>query len=404
MTLSPLDIINELEVLDRILMRLIQENENVTRKDITDLVGLSRTKVTQHIQSLFSIGILDEVHELASSGGRRAGILELNPHFCYLCGISLGATSVHINIADFQGKILKCVVEPISASTEPDIIFSHILNIVNNILEELSISPTKLCSFGIGVPAPINSKTGRIDSPAIMIGWEDFSIHDYILQQFPKVLIRVENDVDIMAIGEQVAGLGKNHENFIVIKIATGIGCGIICQGKLYAGFAGYSGHIGHVSIDPDGPVCYCGNTGCLEKLTAGPAMVEMALSAVQRGESPILKTAFEKNNGFITTEDIGNAATHGDKVANEIIIQSGTKIGQVLATIVSFFNPELIIIGGGVSLIGPQLLTSIQRTVINYSLPISTRNLGIRLSELGSEARQVGTVQLALRQLLPHE
>lgn len=401
MTRSPLEIINGLELLERQIMQFIQENDNVARRDVTEFVRLSRTKVTQHIQRLFSLGILDEVNELESSGGRPARVLALKSDFCYLCGVALGATSVHVSIADFQGNILQTVIEPIIVSSDPKTIFSRVLSIIEDLLEALSIPAIKLCAFGVGAPAPINSASGRIDSPAIMLGWQEFSIHDYIHQYFPDVLIRVENDVDIMAIGEQVAGLGIPHENFVVVKIATGIGCGIICRDELYAGVAGYSGHIGHVSIARDGPICYCGNTGCLEKIAAGPAMVEMALKAIERNESVILARKFHQNNGIITTEDIGSAAAHGDKIANEIIVQSGERIGQVLATIVSFFNPGLIIIGGGVSLIGPQLLTSIQRTVIDYSLPISTQNLGIRLSELGSEARHIGSVQLALQQLL---
>lgn len=403
MTRSPLAIINELELLDKQLMHFIQNNDSVTRRDVTEYLKLSRTKVTHHIQNLFSLGILEEVNELESSGGRPARILALKPDFCYLCGISLGATNAHVSIADFQGNILQTVIEPIIASSDSNTLFTSVLNIVKEMIEALSIPAIKLSAFGVGVPAPVNSETGRIDSPAILLGWQDFSIHDFIHQYFPNTLIRVENDVDIMAIGEQVAGLGIPHQNFIMIKIATGIGCGIICKGEMYGGVAGYSGHIGHVSIDRKGPICYCGNTGCLEKIAAGPAMVEIALRAIKRNESPILAKLAKANNDIITTEDIGKAAALGDKIANEIIVQSGKKIGQVLATIVSFFNPGLIIIGGGVSLIGPQLLTSIQRTVIDYSLPISTRNLGIRLSELGPKARHIGSVQLALQQLLRH-
>lgn len=401
MTRPPLLTFDELDVVENDIIRYIQDNKNVTRKDVTEFLNLSRTKITTHLQNLFSSGILEEVEELESTGGRPARILELKSDFCYVCGIALGATSARISIADFRGNILETAVESISTSSRPEFVFAHILSVVEDLLDKLSIPAWKLSAFGVGVPAPINSETGKIDSPAIIPGWQEFSIHDFIQDRFSPIRVRVENDVDIMAIGEQAAGTGENYDNFIVIKIATGIGCGIICNGELYAGVAGYSGHIGHISIDRNGPVCYCGNIGCLEKIAAGPAMVERALAAIERGESAILAEIARENNGNISTEDIKLAASQGDRVSNDIIVESGKHIGQVLATVVSFFNPGLIIINGGVSLIGPQLLTSIQRTVIDYSLPISTRNLRLQLSEIGFEANHIGSVQLALQQLI---
>lgn len=401
MTRSPILLFDELDIVENQIIHFIQDGHNVTRKDVTEFLDLSRSKVRTHLQTLFLSGILEEVEELESTGGRPARMLALKHDFCYVCGIALSATKARISIADFGGNILETVVESINANSDPEPVFEKILAIVENLLLTLSIPAWKLSAFGIGVPAPINSETGRIDSPAILPGWQDFSIHDFIKKRFETVHVRVENDVDILAIGEQAAGVGLSYDNFIVIKIATGIGCGIICKGELYAGVAGYSGHIGHTSIDRTGPVCYCGNVGCLEKIAAGPAMIERALLAIEADESPILAEIAKRNKGLITTEDIKIAASQGDRTSNNIIVESGKHIGQVLATVVSFFNPGLIIINGGVSMIGPQLLTSIQRTVIDYSLPISTRNLRIQLSEHGSEASHIGSVQLALQQLI---
>lgn len=194
-------------------------------------------------------------------------------------------------------------------------------------------------------------------------------------------------------------GIGKKHENFIFVNIGTGIGCGIICNGGVYRGANGCSGHIGHVSIDRNGPVCYCGNVGCLEKIAAAPAIVEYALHAAETGRSQILSDLLEEK-GMLKVEDVGMAASQGDKVANDIIIHCGQTIGKVLATLVSFFNPSIVIIGGRVSYIGPQLLVSIHRTILEYSLPLSTQNFTIQRSEIGNRAGIEGAVALALNHL----
>ncbi|HLA43956.1 MAG TPA: ROK family protein, partial [Aggregatilineales bacterium] len=210
-------------------------------------------------------------------------------------------------------------------------------------------------------------------------------------------VVIVDNDVNVMALGELRAGAGINQLNLLFIKVGTGIGCGIICSGEIYRGTNGCAGDIGHICADPNGPVCHCGNIGCLEAMAAGPPIAARAMEAVRAGESKILARYVDLNGGTLTAEHVGAAAAEGDRIANEIIQDSGRMIGEVLAGLVNFFNPSLILIGGDVSNIGHQFLSSIRRGVLHRSLPLSTRHLRIDTSPMGVDAGIVGAISLAL-------
>jgi predicted NBD/HSP70 family sugar kinase len=200
-----------------------------------------------------------------------------------------------------------------------------------------------------------------------------------------------------MALGEINQGAGKGVNNLIFVKIGTGIGAGIISQGQIYRGASGCAGDIGHISIDKSGPVCHCGNKGCLEALAGGPAIAERSLNAAQAGKSPILLKYYEKNGGKLSAEDVGNAAREGDALSIEIIRESGQMVGDVIASLVNFYNPDMIVIGGGVSNLGNLLLSSIRQAVLNRSLPLATRNLDIVFSGIGEDAGVFGAVNLAM-------
>jgi predicted NBD/HSP70 family sugar kinase len=162
--------------------------------------------------------------------------------------------------------------------------------------------------------------------------WENYPIRDFFQEAFPNADVWVDNDVNMMALGELRAGAGIGVDNFIFVKIGTGIGAGIICHGLVHRGSTGSAGDIGHIRVDPGGPVCHCGNVGCLEILAAGPAIAARAIEAARNGSSAILAGKLEANDGMLRSEDVGVAAREGDRIANEIIQSSGHMIGDVLA------------------------------------------------------------------------
>ncbi|WP_017758566.1 ROK family protein, partial [Pseudacidovorax intermedius] len=228
--------------------------------------------------------------------------------------------------------------------------------------------------------------------------WDSFSIRDYLREDYAAPVF-VDNDVNLMALGE-LWRLQRGLSNFLVIKVGTGIGCGIVCHGEVYRGAAGSAGDVGHICVDQQGPRCHCGNVGCVEAMAAGPAIVRMAQAAAERGESPAL-AAVLRTQGRIEAIDVGHASRAGDVAANAIIQRAGSLIGQMLASVVNFFNPSHVFIGGGITQIGPLFLAAVRQSVYQRSLALSTRHLEIQYTPLGTDAGVTGAGVLAMHETL---
>jgi glucokinase-like ROK family protein len=311
--------------------------------------------------------------------------------------VDIGATSIDLALADFSHEILARYSEEALVRKGPIKVLGRMCSLLEKIVRENGLEPTNLRGIGIGVPGPVDFSNGTVVSPPIMPGWDRYPVIQTVQQWFPSANVVIDNDVNLMALGEIHQGVGQGVDNLIFVKIGTGIGAGIISHGKIYRGSSGCAGDIGHISISKTGPLCHCGNKGCLEALAGGPAIAERALLAAQAGDSPILLKYYERNGQKLTAEDVGNAAREGDPLSIEIIRESGQMVGDVLASLVNFYNPDMIVIGGGVSNLGNLLLSSIRQAVLNRSLPLATRNLDIVFSSICEDAGVIGAVNLAM-------
>jgi len=246
---------------------------------------------------------------------------------------------------------------------------------------------------GVGVPGPVSQREGAPVVPPIMPGWNHFPVRD-TLSAAVGAPVMVDNDVNIMALGELHSGTARSVDDFLFVKVGTGVGCGIVIGGKVYRGVNGSAGDIGHIRVEDTGPLCTCGNEGCLEAFFGGAALARDAEAMARSGRSPHLAERLAVA-GRLTAEDVGTAAAAGDPGAVVLIRDGGRRLGQALATLVSFFNPGLVVIGGGVAGLGHQLLAEIRGVVYRRSLPLATGNLPIVLSELGNTAGVVGAARL---------
>jgi glucokinase-like ROK family protein len=369
----------------------------LSRTEIADVTGYSRSKITAVINRLTHVGILEEIGDGESSGGRRPRVLNFKAEFGYLVGVDMGATSLEIALANFNGQIVARVTHVIDVREGPEVVLGLLRESLLAMMNQLDISPTKIYAFGIGVPGPVEFSTGLLIAPPIMPRWEAYPIRAFIQETFPCAVVIVDNDVNVMALGELRAGAGTKDSNFIFVKIGTGIGAGIVCNGQIYRGSNGCAGDIGHICADRNGPPCHCGNIGCLEAIAAGPPIARRAMDAARADSNTVLARYMAEQNGKLSAVDVGRAAMEGDRVANEIIRESGRIIGEVLASLVNFYNPSLVLIGGGISNIGHQFLASIRRGILHRSLPLSTRHLRIDTSPIASDSGIVGAISLAM-------
>mgnify|MGYP001024435802 CR=1 FL=1 len=378
------------------VIRILWRQASISRPDIADITGWSKAKTSQLIQTLLSKGYLVEAGEEASQGGRKAQLLRLNDQLGYLVGLDIGATSIDVVLADVSGHVLQRRSEAADVRQAPDAFLSRCSELILNMVTAQPCRPEQILGIGVGVPGPVDFARGVLVAPPLMPLWENFPIRSFFQKTFTNAYVVIDNDVNIMALGEQRAGEGVGVDDFLFVKIGTGIGCGIVSNGKMHRGSKGCAGDIGHICVDKQGPICRCGNTGCLEAMAAGPAIVEKAMKAAKNGTSPILQQAMEANGGYLRPEDVSAACREGDQAALEIVRESGRMIGDVLASLVNFFNPSHIFIGGGITNIGNHLLVAIRQAVLRRSLPLATTHLSIHFARMGAEVGVTGALALA--------
>jgi len=379
------------------IMRALRMQGRISRTEVSRITGWSKAKASQEIRSLVDKGYLMEVGEGASQGGRRPRLLRINAQLGYIAGIDIGATSLEIALADVTGLVIQRQSETTDVRLRPELVLGRCIELLLELTHAQGVMPDQIMGIGVGVPGPVDFARGVLVAPPLMPEWENFPIRDFFKQTFPSTYVVVDNDVNIMALGEQRAGEAIGVDHFIFVKIGTGIGAGIISNGKIHRGSDGCAGDIGHICVDKKGPLCACGNIGCLEAMAAGPAIASKAMEAARNGISPTLGQMLESNRKILRPEDVNAACREGDQAALDIIRASGQMIGDVLASLVNFFNPSHIFIGGGVANFGNHLLVAIRQAVLQRSLPLATTHLSIKFSRMGSDAGITGAIALAL-------
>ena len=373
------------------LLRLLRDDGPVSRAELGEAVQLSRAKLVDELERLTEMGLVETSGLAASRGGRRSAMVRLASSLRFL-GIDIGATSVDVAVTDAELGVLGQVSEAVDVRRGPDSVLAVVLELVGKLRAEgLAVD---IHGAGVGVPGPVSFRDGVPVAPPIMPGWDQFPVRT-VLSQHLRCPVLLDNDVNIMALGEMHSGLARSVEDLLFVKVGTGVGCGIVVHGAVYRGASGSAGDIGHIRVDDDGPVCSCGNVGCLEAYFSGAALARDATEAARAGRSEVLAERLSES-GTLTAADVAAAAGSGDQVAVELVRAGGGRLGLALAGLVSFFNPAMVVIGGEVAAgLGHPLLAEIRGVVYRRSLPLATGNLPIVLSELGPQAGVVGAARL---------
>jgi glucokinase-like ROK family protein len=373
------------------VLRLLRDEGPVSRAELGDRLELTRPRLLAEVDRLVAADLIAEAGMAASRGGRRSTLVELHPRLRF-AAVDLGASSIDIEVTNGRLEPVAAYRESADIRTGP----KAILHRVNELLDKARSDGAfdRLDAVGIGVPGPVSYRDGVPVSPPIMPGWDRYPVRELLAREHGCPAV-VDNDVNIMAIGERHGGVAHSVDDFLFVKIGTGIGCGIHLAGEVYRGVDGCAGDIGHIQVDAHGPVCSCGNTGCLEALFSGAALARDALAAARSGDSPALAERLA-GNGEIAARDVADGAAEGDVTCIRLIRDGGRRVGGVLATLVSFANPSMIVIGGGLALLGHVLLAEIRSVVYRRSLPLATGNLPVVLSELGGRAGVTGAAVLA--------
>jgi predicted NBD/HSP70 family sugar kinase len=367
------------------LFQLLRDDGPHTRAELAARTGLARSTVKSRIDALLASDLLTAAGEAVSTGGRPPAQFSLNPLARIVIAVDLGATHVSVAATDLRGRILAQRSETVDIGLGPAPVLDRVAELAAALRSEAHLEATPLAGIGIGVPGPVEHATGRPTNPPIMPGWDGFDVPARMQRTFDAPVL-VDNDVNVMAIGEYVSSWpGLQH--LLFVKVATGIGAGIISDGRINRGAQGAAGDLGHVQVPAGGHrKCRCGNVGCLEAMAAGPAMVEKLQDAGLDVALP---------------EDVVELVRSGDLTAIEVLRQAGRDIGGVLTGCVSLLNPSVIVIGGRMAAVGEYLLAGIREVVYRRALPLATHDLRIVTSRVGGRAGVVGAAAMVIDSVL---
>lgn len=365
------------------LFQYLRDGRPRTRSELATLTGLSRSTIAARVDALLEVGLVGTVGSALSSGGRPPSTFAFAPESRTVLAADLGAAHAILGLTDLAGNIIDHLRADVDITNGPVDVLDWVAERFVELLARNGRDVSTLSGIAIGVPGPVEHSTGRPTKPPIMPGWNDFDIPGTMQQTF-NVPVLVDNDVNIMALGEQSLAWPQTQD-LMFVKVATGIGVGLISGGELQRGAQGSAGDLGHVQV-PGGAdtLCRCGNTGCLEALAGGSA---------------VAKNLAEQGFAVNTAGDVGKLAEDNNTAAITVLRQAGRDIGSVLAMCVNLLNPSVIVLGGRLASAGEHVIAGVREQVYFRSTPLATQHLVI----VGSAAAEMAGVRGASMLVIAH-
>jgi predicted NBD/HSP70 family sugar kinase len=359
------------------LLTLLRSHGAMTQAQLARASGLSPATVSSIARELRDEGWLEDV----GTGGKRTA-LSLSRTAGVAVGIDFDHSHVRVAIADLAHTILAESSEPLDVDHEAEEGIGLAGKMVRELLHEVGVSHQRVTGVGMGLPGPLRRDTGEIGDSAILPGWIG-ARPEAMMSEELGLSVRVENDANLGALSEIVWGGGRGCSELLYVKVASGVGAGLVLNGRLYGGHAGTAGEIGHVTVDESGPVCRCGNRGCLE---------------VYAGADAVLDPLRRRHGQRITLRQVIALAQEGDLGCRRVIADAGRSLGLAIAGTCNLLAPERVIVGGELAAAGPILLDPL-RTVVQRSAIASLRGTPILAGVLGERAEVLGAVALVLRE-----
>lgn len=362
------------------VLSLIRQGRAQTRGDVLEITGLSRMTIAQRLDALLRAGMIVEGETTQATGGRRRRSLVFNSSQSRALVAAVDTTHTRLAVTDLAGAVLD--EEQIDAPVEagPSQVLDQIQTTMSALLKRSTLEPGDLCGVGLSLPGAIDPVSGRPSQPPILPGWDGYPVAEHLQAGLPGVRVLTANDADAAAIGEYA--VGYSHTTFMcLVKVSTGIGTGIVINGRSYAGADGGAGDIGHVRVSSrSDALCQCGGRGCLAAVASGRAVArELSALGVPAASG----------------REVRDLLRAGNADAARLTQEAGRRIGEVMATVVSLLNPEVVLIGG--DLASAPLLAGIRETLYRLSLPRATRHMALELGSLGEDAALVGLTKLVV-------
>ncbi|EFM09564.1 glucokinase, ROK family [Paenibacillus curdlanolyticus YK9] len=308
-------------------------------------------------------------------------------------GVDIGGTAIKVGICNPSGDLLHTYEGPTECEKGTETVLHNIATYARRIVEQSAYDWEQVGGVGVGIAGFLDIPNGIVKN-SVNLGLRDVHLKDYLEQHLQKT-VRINNDANVAALGEAWAGAGKGVDHCVCYTLGTGVGGGIIINGKIYEGFNGMAGELGHMQIVPDLEAiqCGCGKMGCLETVSSATGIIRMANDAVERGDRTSLSLA-----EHIMAKEVFDAAKAGDEVASRIVNRAAYYLGKSMASVAVVLNPQRFIVGGGVSKAGEFLFEQIREEFLKYTPEVAAENVTIVPATLGNDAGVVGAAGLILR------
>ncbi|MFL6124396.1 ROK family protein [Actinophytocola sp.] len=365
------------------VLQLIRSGVVSSRATLAKLLGVSASTAGLRVQALIDHGYVQERDDGLSQGGRRPRHIVLRPDYGEVIAVDLGSHHATMGQFDMSGRLIEEHQSvPVRIEEGPD----SVLDWVTELVGHQSNPPRRLRGITLGLPGPVDARTGRVVSPSRMPGWHGVDVRQRMIGRGPGVPVLADNDANLAALGEHAA---DPVEHMVYLKAGTGIGCGVIASGRPHRGAAGAAGDISHLPVPGRADVqCSCGRNGCLDAVASGAALVRDLTAAGAGVRSP---------------GDVVALAVDADPAATRLLREAGRATGELIATVVNFFNPDTLVIGGQLSRAEP-FVASVRAAVFERCLPMATENLQVRASRTGHRAGIRGGARLMVEHLLAPE
>jgi len=389
------------QIRKNLILKALLDNKSLSFAQLKNHTGITLPVLTKMVNQLKKENLVVQLKEREIiQAGRPPQFYKLNKDAGFIVGIDIGRLFTNFILLDLEQNIIGEKRQPTFSFEDP---LAHLNNLyleVKSMVRSAKVPWTRLLGIGVAIPGIVR---GRDGFSLTYLNFGNQSTSDVFSKKFNKP-IHLEHDAKAMAIGELWMGKAKGCQNVLCLNLGWGVGLGIIIDGKIYYGNDGFTGEFGHLQVVPNGELCYCGKLGCLETVASGKALIRIAKEKILKGDKTILldEEKFDVNN--LDARDILEAANRGDQFSIELLERTGKYLGQGIGYLINIFNPEKIILGGGITVANPYLMDSIISTAMKQSLTHINKNVQFEISSLGFKAGAIGVTMLAVKDLFEVE
>ena len=363
------------------IVNAVQQRGSLTQVELAGVTGLSPATVSNIVSELTASGVLHTSPTTRS--GRRAQQVTLARNTGLVAGMHFGARVLRVALSDTAHTIVAEQRLPLASDHRADAGLERAAILVEEMVASVDASMHELLSVGVGVPAPVDVRTGQVSTRGLLRGWDGAPVPELLGRRL-GVPVQVDNDANLGALAEVRLGAARGHRDVVYVHAAHGVGGALVLDGTVYRGRAGAAGEIGHVSVDEHGPVCRCGSRGCVEVFVGAPAVLE----------------TLRASHGHLTLRDVVQLAVEGDLGCRRVVTDAGRQLGLAVASVCNLLDPEIVVVGGELADAGEVLLEPLRATVVERTIQRTGGPAEVVAGELGTSAELRGALALALDQV----